>query len=87
MPVQRIVSENRDKMEKALEFLRGRYPEFFEAEPEWQQRDNHIAYFIGAILMRAGEVDHAHKLLDPLLLRSEAAQEAYALYLRHRSWH
>lgn len=66
---------------EALDFLRGRYPEFFEAEPEWRTGEDHIAYFIGAILMRTGEVDHAHKLLDPLLLRSEAAREAYGLRL------
>lgn len=68
--------------DEALEFLRGRYPEFFADEPEWRDGDNHIAYFIGAILMKAGEVDHGHKLLDPLLLRSETAREAYGLRLR-----
>jgi len=69
--------------DEALDFLRGRYPDFFEDEPEWRNGDNHIAYFIGAILMRAGEVDQAHKLLDPLLQRAEAGQEAYSLRLRH----
>ncbi len=67
--------------DEALDFLRGRYPEFFEDEPEWQRSEDHIAYFIGAIMMRAGLVDHAHKLLDPLLLLSETAQEAYGLGL------
>lgn len=65
--------------DEALEFLDGLFPKFFDEDPVFPRNESDIAYFIAALMMRAGLDDQARKLTGPLAERMEKRTAAYGL--------